>query len=574
MSSPKTPKDKLSRRGFLRGVAVGGIGSVAAHEAIAQEFISVGSLDDWEASLNGGGTTTPPVTTDPETPTDTNPPVTDGPTFPESDVAIRRDIYTLPEGGQAIASLRRGIAAMKQRPASDPTSWWFQANVHAGSASPQMAPCQHSNRYFLSWHRMYLYFFERILRAASGDPSLTLPYWDYSIPGRAALPASVRLPADQNQNPLYWQNRNPFFNGGGALPPHIVETERTLRAASFDGQIGFNRALESQPHNGVHVQIGGSMAGVATAGQDPIFWMHHCNVDRQWNRWVSRGGSRRNPNDIDFMTQRYNFYNESGTLVSILGEDILETPRLGYRYDDDPAQPVGFDVAAAQIEAPQSFQTVTRTLANGETVTEVISSQPVAMAAMVEAPAPVRASVTLAESSGGIRLGGGKTRVALQSGFPRPTRIIQRMVASQPVGNVEGVPQTFQTVTESVVEPAPEMFRTEAVGQDAAPVLLQLQEFAFDGSPAVFNIFVNLPDTAAPDPRGPYYAAYFAPFAQNQTEEPESYDISELLNRQLDAGLWDGGEIGVQFIAIDADGQVKSVISDPVSIGQVRILRS
>jgi hypothetical protein len=49
--------------------------------------------------------------------------------------------------------------------------------------------------FFLSWHRMYIYFFERILRAASGDPNLALPYWNYSDPAQRALPVPFREPA-------------------------------------------------------------------------------------------------------------------------------------------------------------------------------------------------------------------------------------------------------------------------------------------------------------------------------------------------------------------------------------------
>ncbi|MGH7262080.1 MAG: tyrosinase family protein [Nitrospiraceae bacterium] len=36
--------------------------------------------------------------------------------------------------------------------------------------------CQHGSYFFLSWHRMYLYYFERILREASRDPNFALPY--------------------------------------------------------------------------------------------------------------------------------------------------------------------------------------------------------------------------------------------------------------------------------------------------------------------------------------------------------------------------------------------------------------
>jgi hypothetical protein len=45
-------------------------------------------------------------------------------------IHIRREIYGWADDGPQIAALRRGIAAMQARPAADPTSWLFQANIH------------------------------------------------------------------------------------------------------------------------------------------------------------------------------------------------------------------------------------------------------------------------------------------------------------------------------------------------------------------------------------------------------------------------------------------------------------
>jgi tyrosinase-like protein len=57
-----------------------------------------------------------------------------------------------------------------------------------GVARKTWATCEHEDMlmptrtspHFLSWHRMALYFFERVLREASGDPNFALPYWDYT----------------------------------------------------------------------------------------------------------------------------------------------------------------------------------------------------------------------------------------------------------------------------------------------------------------------------------------------------------------------------------------------------------
>ena len=75
---------------------------------------------------------------------------------------------------------------------------------------------------------MYLYFFERILRAASGGPTLTLPYWNYAkaTPMARALPAPFRTPT--TGNPLFVAQRNPPINTGAFLPSSAVSTTVAL----------------------------------------------------------------------------------------------------------------------------------------------------------------------------------------------------------------------------------------------------------------------------------------------------------------------------------------------------------
>lgn len=45
--------------------------------------------------------------------------------------------------------------------------------------------------------------------------------------------------------------------------------------------------IESQPHNLVHGAIGGQM-GAWLSPTDPIFFMHHCNIDRLWHVWARK----------------------------------------------------------------------------------------------------------------------------------------------------------------------------------------------------------------------------------------------------------------------------------------------
>ena len=111
-------------------------------------------------------------------------------------VRLRRSIGDLiREQSPLVESYRRGVDEMMKRDVVDKTSWWFQANIHdlpdeelakLRSFERYWRQCPHKNYFFLSWHRAYLYFFERIVRKASGDADFTLPYWPYDDPRQAS----------------------------------------------------------------------------------------------------------------------------------------------------------------------------------------------------------------------------------------------------------------------------------------------------------------------------------------------------------------------------------------------------
>ena len=150
------------------------------------------------SSGNSGNTTTPPGNTQPPTPQPIPPSGgnegnTENPPEVEPKVMIRKNIYTWATNGPEMTAYKKGIAAMKSRAATDPTSWSYQAAIHGTIKEPEKEAwnqCQHQSFFFLSWHRMYLYYFERILRKASGDPNFTLPYWNYSNESERAISRS------------------------------------------------------------------------------------------------------------------------------------------------------------------------------------------------------------------------------------------------------------------------------------------------------------------------------------------------------------------------------------------------
>ncbi|MEI9989281.1 MAG: tyrosinase family protein [Rhizomicrobium sp.] len=236
-----------------------------------------------------------------------------------------------------VASLRRGVAAMKALPGSDHRSWFFWAAVHAyGDAlfdaeawrDPKLKTvdadrywnkCPHfgqASADFAIWHRAYLHFFERTLRQAAGDPALALPYWDYGSEAGRTFPA-IYAPqfldrAGTDPNPLYHPNREASFARGLLeISTAIGQAPKTAAAATFFhavGAPGFGGdaldsehtqigLLEQRPHNDIHLAVGGviddangAMAEITTAAFDPVFWAHHANVDRLWARWASTQG--------------------------------------------------------------------------------------------------------------------------------------------------------------------------------------------------------------------------------------------------------------------------------------------
>jgi hypothetical protein len=78
--------------------------------------------------------------------------------------------------------------------------------------------------------------------------------------------------------------------------------DRTSATSSFRQVIeGWAGGIYGGGHNSVHVFVGGSMSPLSSPN-DPVFFFHHCNVDRLWYRWqVLRGcyGTCYRPQDVD-----------------------------------------------------------------------------------------------------------------------------------------------------------------------------------------------------------------------------------------------------------------------------------
>ncbi|MDB5693685.1 MAG: tyrosinase family protein [Alphaproteobacteria bacterium] len=198
--------------------------------------------------------------------------------------------------------------------------------------------CQHGTIQFLTWHRMYLYYFEKVLQTAAGNPSLRLPYWDYETDGH--IPAAYRSPTyvlngATVPNPLYIANRKSTLNAGTAtLTAAVVSTAGAMPATSYSP---FNSAIEQTPHGSVHCATGvggcptGYMGAVPAAGNDPIFYSHHANIDRLYECWLKVSPAQRLPSGAT-LTAHFSFIDGAGNLVNRQVADMKTVQQLGYNY--------------------------------------------------------------------------------------------------------------------------------------------------------------------------------------------------------------------------------------------------
>ncbi|MGD0866969.1 MAG: tyrosinase family protein [Rhizomicrobium sp.] len=306
------------------------------------------------------------------------------PAFGQTTEPSRMSLTDFVKDPARIDSLRRGVATMKARPASDHRSWFFQAAIHAYDDAlyadalahdPAVAQvdrarywnkCTHfgqSSANFVVWHRAYLYYFERILRDAAGDPDLALPYWDYTKPENRSFPEifadeyvdrAKRIP-----NPLYHSNRDlAFVIGTLGISDAVGRAATTVDSDIFFSDIGVTGfagdildsdetqvgLIEQRPHNDIHLAVGGvvgtangAMADVRTAAFDPVFWVHHANIDRMWAEWSRKRGKGWGalPPDSWLDEDAWIFLDVDGKEKTNSRRFYIERASLPVRYDTD-----------------------------------------------------------------------------------------------------------------------------------------------------------------------------------------------------------------------------------------------
>jgi tyrosinase len=290
---------------------------------------------------------------------------------------LRRSLHGMAPNDPILQTWRDGVRLLKA--ASGNVSWANFAAIHGNANDFNL--CPHGNWYFLPWHRAYLLTYERAVRSLTGNNDFALPYWDWTL-DRQMPPAFVDAMFNGQPNPLFEQQRDatptdalPDSTVGPAIINQILSqspfetfgTSRPVGQNNLDQSwincefCGTQGTLESTPHNLVHVFVGGIMAQ-ANSALDPIFMMHHGNIDRIWWLW-NQGGGTDSPDPLwSDMTFQNNFFNPDATPYSPKVSDLLVPEPLGYTYADTPVTPPPptnqLPVVVAQHDKFRSLYTV------------------------------------------------------------------------------------------------------------------------------------------------------------------------------------------------------------------------
>jgi tyrosinase len=244
----------------------------------------------------------------------------------------RRDASRLTPG--QLADLRQAFRLAQS--INDDRGYQSWAGVHG---LPLPISCTHHNDLFLPWHRAYLYLFEKALQ--DRVPGVTLPWWDWTTRPELNVPNPYRRKtADRRANPLF---DSPIQPSGRRDPAE----QRTLREQGFAGALPtagqiatvlantdyftFQTQLESL-HDGVHVWVGGTMRDISVAAYDPVFWAHHCMIDRVWYLWQLRHPGA---------GPRGNMLNRALPPFPLTVRQTLDTTLLGYDYAATTAAATG-----------------------------------------------------------------------------------------------------------------------------------------------------------------------------------------------------------------------------------------
>lgn len=124
---------------------------------------------------------------------------------------------------------------------------------------------------------------------------------------------------------------------------------RTTFRNYMEGHTGLTNFLAGDPfgdqlHGRVHLWVNGNM-GSSSSPNDPVFWLHHANLDRIWAEWQDAHGIYNYPAQWYYMDTNsqakavvasemlWRFYKGTNYVADVTSLDTLDIRATGVRYD-------------------------------------------------------------------------------------------------------------------------------------------------------------------------------------------------------------------------------------------------
>lgn len=298
---------------------------------------------------------------------------------------VRRDAQEMAANDQTFKDYADAVSAMHQlnSTASDRRGWRNQALIHLNF-------CPHGRDTFFPWHRWYINFYEQICGELIGKKDFALPYWNWAANLGTIPNAFYDI---QQLNVTYWNDpsnaSSPNWAGGAmvrtvgtrglakgvgvqTILPDVFDQKAIDGYQAQTNYSLFRSAIEGNPHNNGHVIVGrpnGHMIS-GMSPLDPIFWLHHCNVDRLWAEWQTARNTTP-PLVGNYDNQFVNAMNKPQTGINAAGS--YDFKALGYTYDTltsaAPAAVASLNsatslVASASLSLPKPLGSVSNTAAS------------------------------------------------------------------------------------------------------------------------------------------------------------------------------------------------------------------
>jgi len=308
--------------------------------------------------------------------------------------------------------------------------------------------------------------------------------------------------------------------------------------------------LERQPHNQIHVDVGGQipnsdgndphnlglMTNPDTAALDPIFWLHHSNIDRLWEVWLKRDTTHhQNPTVSSWLTgpsdQTFSMPKPDGTGYDFAARDVLDTNALGYIYEDTSDPLGGADRVAVRL---QRFGVSPQRLASA-------GGRPMADEKTTEL------------------LGANSTPIQLTGGTVRTQVRLDKTVSSKVVTSLAASPQ----------RPAP---------KEPDRIFLNLENVRGANDAATFYVYVNLPQGTNPEQHPEHLAGAVSLFGVRKATRiddshagngiNETLEITDIIDALHLNNSLDLDHLDVQFVP-----RTNIKPGDGISVGRVSVYR-